>query len=343
MAGYGQGRRFGGFAGENESVFLSGGPARRGAVKPLVLKQLSYLLALARERHFGRAAAACNVSQPTLSAAIRALEEEFGAPIVERGHRFNGLTPEGEVVLGHAKRIMAECEALQQNLDALGHGLSGRLRLGAIPTALPIVSLLTQPFYARFPKVTIAALSMTSSEIQKGIDDFELDVGLTYLDNEPLSGVQARPLYAESYVFLTPTGGPFAHLKSIAWRDAAQGPLCLLTPDMQNRRIIDGVFRSVGVAPRPAVETNSIFNLCSHAAGGVWSSIVPRPLLQFFGLPEGATPVDLVEPDVTRTVGLIMADREPAAPLARALFAMAQPLDLDRLLAPPIRLTPPKG
>lgn len=306
----------------------------------MVLKQLSYLVALARERHFGRAAAACNVSQPTLSAAIRALEEEFGAPIVERGHRFNGLTPEGEVVLSHAKRILAECDGLRQNLDALGHGVSGRLRLGAIPTALPIVSLLTRPFYARFPQVTIAALSMTSMEIQKGVDDFELDVGLTYLDNEPLSGVLARPLYSESYVFLTPDDSPYAGMKKITWREAAEAPLCLLTPDMQNRRIIDGVFRSVGVAPRPSVETNSIFNLCSHASGGQWSSIVPKPLLQFFGVPQGATPVELVEPDVTRTVGLIMADREPAPPLARALFAMAQPLDLERLLAPPVKITP---
>ncbi len=81
------------------------------------------------------------------------------------------------------------------------------------------------------------------------------------------------------------SAGPFADRTELTWREAAEAPLCLLTPDMQNRRIIDGIFRSVGATPKPSVETNSIFNLVSHAASGHWSSIVPRQLLQFFGIP----------------------------------------------------------
>ena len=75
----------------------------------MVIKQFAYLVALAREKHFARAAKACNVSQPTLSGAIRQLEEEIGVPLVERGHRFTGLTAEGETILAHAKRILAMC------------------------------------------------------------------------------------------------------------------------------------------------------------------------------------------------------------------------------------------
>src|SRR5579885_784875 len=115
----------------------------------MVLKQLIYVAALARERHFGRAAKSCHVSQPTLSAAIRQLEEELGAPIVRRGHRFNGFTPEGESVLEYAKRIVADCNALRQDVGKARGGLIGRLRLGAIPTALPIVAMLTAPFRAK--------------------------------------------------------------------------------------------------------------------------------------------------------------------------------------------------
>ena len=253
----------------------------------MVLRQLEYLAALAREKHFGRAADACHVSQPTLSAAIRLLEDDLGAPIVERGHRYVGLTPQGQVALEHAHRILAEVENLRHGLEEIDKGLTGRLRIGAIPTALPIVSQLTAPFFARFPGVTVAVLSLNSHEIERGIEDFELDAGLTYLDAEPIGRLKTKPLCIEEYVFLTPATGALASRPQVTWREAAEAPLCLLTPDMQNRRIVDGVFRSVGAKPVAAVETNSIFNLVSHVSAGQWSAIVPRQLLRFFGVPPG--------------------------------------------------------
>ena len=134
----------------------------------MVLRQLEYLVALAREKHFGRAAEACHVTQPTLSAAIRLLEEDLGAPIVERGHRFVGLTVQGRLVLEHAHRMLAEAENLRRGLEEIDKGLTGRLRIGAIPTALPIVSQLTGPFYAKFPGVTVAVLSLNSRRSSAG-------------------------------------------------------------------------------------------------------------------------------------------------------------------------------
>ena len=184
----------------------------------MVLRQLEYLVALARERHFGRAAEACHVSQPTLSAAIRLLEEDLGAPIVERGHRFVGLTPQGRLAVEHAHRILAEAENLRRGLEEIDKGLSGRLRIGAIPTALPIVSQITGPFYARFPAVAITVLSLNSQEIERGIEEFELEAGLTYLDAEPIERVKAKPVCVEEYVFLTPVGGALADRTEVSWR-----------------------------------------------------------------------------------------------------------------------------
>ena len=301
----------------------------------MVLRQFEYRVALAREQHFGRAAEACHVTQPTLSAAIRQFEEELGAPIIERGHRYLGLTPQGKLALEHAQRVLAEVEELRRGVDALDRGLSGRLRLGVIPTALPIVSHLTTPFFARYPRVTITVLSRTSQEIQRGIENFELDAGVTYLDNEPLERVRARPIYHEEYLFLTPVAGPYADRSVISWREAADASLCLLTPDMQNRRILDGIFRSVGATPKPSVETNSIFNLVSHAASGPWSAIVPRQLLQFFGLPERTRALELVEPTARRSVGFIVADRAPPDPIARNLLEMPLPPDIVSVIVPP--------
>ena len=300
-----------------------------------MLRQLEYLVALAREKHFGRAAEACNVSQPTLSAAIRQLEEELGAPIVERGHRYLGLTAQGRLALEHAHRILAEADHLRRGLEEIDKGLSGRLRIGAIPTALPIVSQITGPFCSKYPGVSIAVLSMTSQDIARGIEDFELDVGLTYLDAEPLERVKAKPICVEEYAFLTPEGGALAGRETVTWKEAAREPLCLLTPDMQNRRIIDGVFRSVGEKPEPKVETNSIFNLVTHVSSGKWSAIVPQQLLRFFGLPPRARAIPLVEPSARRTIGLVMSDREPPSPLARNLFALPWPEDISALIEPP--------
>ena len=208
---------------------------------------------------------------------------------------------------------------LRRGLEEIDKGLSGRLRIGAIPTALPIVSQITGPFYARFPAVAITVLSLNSQEIERGIEEFELEAGLTYLDAEPIDRVKAKPVCVEEYVFLTPVGGALADRTEVSWRQAAAAPLCLLTPDMQNRRIIDGIFRSVGEKPVPAVETNSIFNLVSHVSAGRWSAIVPKQLLRFFGVPNGTRPIELVEPRAHRTIGLVMSDREPPSPLARNL------------------------
>ena len=300
----------------------------------MLIRQFEYLVALARERHFGRAAEACHVTQPTLSAAIRQFEEELGAPVIERGHRYLGLTPQGKLAVEHAQRVLAEVEDLKRGVEALDKGVSGRLRLGVIPTALPVVSHLTTPFLALFPRVTVAVISCTSQEIQRGIEAFELDAGLTYLDAEPLEHVRTRPIYTEEYAFLTPVDGPYASRGRISWREAAEAPLCLLTPDMQNRRIIDGVFHSVGAVPKPSIETNSIFNLVAHTASGPWSAIVPRQLLQFFGTPATTKALELVEPTARRTVGLVIADRDPVGPLARNLMGLVLPADILASITP---------
>lgn len=309
----------------------------------MVVKQLVYLLALAREKHFGQAAQRCHVTQPTLSAAIRQLEEELGVPIVERANRFIGFTPEGERVLDHARRIVADCDAMRQELTEMRQGASGHLRIGAVPTVLPIMALITGPFAARHPKVSIAILSMTSVEIQKGLDEFTIEAGVTYLDNEPLAHVKAAPLYREEYVLLTPSEGPLAGRHSVSWAAAAALPLCLLTPDMQNRRIVDAAFRAAGSCPVPEIETNSIINLCSHVSSGRWSSVMPQALLSLFGLPEKAIALPLIDPPVSQAIGLVIADRDPPLPLARALLAQAPALGLGAAIRQRLPLGAPPG
>ncbi|MER7935820.1 MULTISPECIES: LysR family transcriptional regulator [unclassified Streptomyces] len=290
----------------------------------MLLRRLEYLVALARERHFARAAAACHVSQPSLSAAIRRLEHELGVPIVRRGRRYEGLTPEGEVVLAWAHRILAERDALHQELSALRDGLTGTLRLGIIPTVVPVAALLTGPFCDRHPHARVAMESLSSLDIRRGLAEYELDAAMTYLDDGEPRQVRRYPLYEERYVLLTPVGGPLGDAAGATWSQAAALPLCLLGPRMRNRRIIDECFAAEGAAPVPAVESDSVAGLYAHLPGGRWSSVISHAWLHMFGVPSGMRVVPLAGPAHGPRVGLVVARSEPPSVLAEALVKVAR-------------------
>ena len=117
-----------------------------------LIDKLELLLALAKERHFGRAAEACGVTQPTMSTSLKQLEEILGVMLVQRGSRFQGFTPEGERTLDWARRIVGDARAMRQEINTLKDGLSGEIGIAAIPTALGMVASLTTPFRARHPE-----------------------------------------------------------------------------------------------------------------------------------------------------------------------------------------------
>jgi DNA-binding transcriptional LysR family regulator len=293
-----------------------------------MLDKLEYLMALARERHFGRAAEACGVTQPTLSAGIKQLEETLGVLLVQRGSRFIGFTPEGERTLDWARRIVGDARAMREEIRALKHGLTGQLRIAAIPTTLAMVAQLTTPFRARHPDVRFTILSRTSIEILALLEDLEIDAGVTYIDNEPLGRVNAVPLYHERYQLLTAADAPLGNRERVTWAEVSQVPLCLLTPDMQNRRIIDGLLRSAGSEARPTLESNSMIVLFAHVRTGRWASVMPARLAETLGLTATIRAIPIVEPEAVHTIGLVVPMREPMTPLNAALVAEARRLAL---------------
>lgn len=300
----------------------------------VLLRQLEYLVALARERHFARAAAACHVSQPSLSAAIRKLERELDVPLVRRGQRFAGLTPEGERVVLWAHRILADAEALRQDLSRMREGLSGTLRMGAIPTALTAASLLTTPFCERYPHVRVMLTSLSSREIARQLADFEIDMAMTYLDDdeeEDFGEVRTTPLYQEHYLLLTPVDGELADRRVARWAEVAALPLCLLTPEMRNRRILDANFRHAGAVAVPAIETDTVSALFAHVATHRWSSVIAHAWLHMFGVPEGMRVVRLERPAREPRVGLVLPGAGPEPVMARAVLDLARELDLHEV------------
>jgi DNA-binding transcriptional LysR family regulator len=289
-----------------------------------LIDKLDFLLALARERHFGRAAEACGVTQPTLSAGVKQLEEQMGVLLVNRGSRFQSFTPEGEKVLEWARRIVGDARTMHQEINALRHGLTGQLRIAAIPTTLAMVAQLTTPYRARHPDVRFTIWSRTSIEILTLLENLEIDAGITYLDNEPLGRVNAVPLYQERYQLLTSADAPLGNRDRVTWKEVAQVPLCLLTPDMQNRRIIDDLLRAAGGAVQPTLESDSMILLFAHVRTGRWASVMPARLAETLGLTATIRAIPIVEPEAVHTIGLVVPPREPMTPLVAALVAEAK-------------------
>lgn len=307
-----------------------------------MIDKLECMIALAREQHFGRAAEACNVSQPTLSANIKYLEDMFGVLLVNRGSRFRGLTPEGERVLEWSRRIVSDARAMRQDVDALKRGLAGHVHIAAIPTALAMSAMLTTPYRAKHPNVRFTILSRTSIQILGMIENLEVEAGLTYVDNEPLGRVKAIPLYEEEYRLLISQSGELGGRDSVTWAEVGKIPLCLLTPDMQNRRIIDAHLRAAGGEPEPTLESNSMIVLFAHVRTGRWATVMPARLAETLGLTDNVRSIPIVEPAATHTVGLVIPDREPTTPLLAALVSEAKRL-AEALAQPAGSSTIPAG
>lgn len=289
----------------------------------MLIEHLELFIAVAKEKHFGRAAEVSNVTQPTLSASIKQLECLLGVMLVKRDSRFRGLTPEGEQVLTWARRILADARAMHEAIHAARRGVSGCVRLAVIPTALDMVSKLTKPLIEKHPGITFSVRASTSAEIPSLLANFDMEAGITYLDTETDAHVVSVPLYTERYYLVTADSVLPKKVKEISWARAARLPLCLLSSDTRVREHIDQHLARANA--RPVLESNSVQVLFSHISDGSWSSILPLNLAKT-SLAPTMRAIPLVEPDDKRVVGLVAAQREPNTPLVAALLNEANRL-----------------
>ncbi len=292
----------------------------------MFIRQLDYLVTLAREKHFAKAAEACHVSQPALSSAIRSLEKELGVMIVQRGRRFMGFTAEGERVLLWAQQTLASLSHMREDASLTKASMAGTLRVGAIPTTMSVTAFVTAACRALYPNVRYVISSLSTETIASQLDRFELDLGLTYLDEKTIDGFESLHLYDERYVLLS--GRSAALEPTVTWEQAGQLPLCLLTGKMRNRQVIDAAFRRAGAKADVILETDSIFALYAHVSESGLFSIVPHSLLNFFDL--GRVRATPVLPYLTRAIGLIARNQPALAPITAAVWEIARGLELQK-------------
>ena len=291
---------------------------------------LKYLVALDEHRHFGRAALACHVTQPALSNALRVLEESFATVIVKRGRSFAGFTAEGERILLSARRMLREHESLQQDLHGRAAHPSGPLQIGAVPTAIPVAARFAALLQDLHPGIVPTVRSMSSTELETGLENLALDLGLGYpqrIDGRR-AWLRVVPQYTEQYFVLRRASsvtnetlqiGPPMH-----WAEAATLPLCLLSAEMHNRTTVDRAFLAAGVQARPAIETNSVLTLALSVLTGRVCSIMPGALVGAVRAHRELEALPLVSPQVEVPIAFMVHDTHRLSRTLEAALAYAQ-------------------
>jgi LysR family transcriptional regulator, hydrogen peroxide-inducible genes activator len=270
------------------------------------LRDLRYLVALADERHFGRAAERSHVSQPTLSAQIRKLEEYLGAPLVERQPRRVSLTATGERVVARARRLLQEADAIIELARADRDPLSGNLKLALIPTVGPYLLPLVAPRLRReLPKLKLFLYEYQTAILLEKLHAGEIDVGILALP-VPLDGLESEPLYDEPFTLAVPAGHALAGRERIRIADLGDETLLLLEDGHCLRDQALEVCSRVSVRESADYRATSLETLRQMVAAGHGVTLLPELAAGGGGSSaRGLRIKQFAKPVPTRTIGAV--------------------------------------
>jgi LysR family hydrogen peroxide-inducible transcriptional activator len=250
----------------------------------MTLTELRYIVAVARERHFGRAANSCHVSQPTLSVAIKKLEEELGVQLFERGPGEVAVTPVGQRVVEQAQRVLEEAARVKEIAQAAHDPLAGPLRLGAIYTIGPyLLPKLIPVLRRKAPTMQLLIEENYTHRLAEMLKQGEVDVILVALPFAE-AGVATRPLYDEPFFVALPQGHPLEKRKHISADELSRESLLLLGAGHCFRDQVLGLCATVQRGPRGTVartvEGGSLETIRQMVAGGVGLTVLPATSVQ---------------------------------------------------------------
>ncbi len=300
----------------------------------MFIRQLSYLIALDKHRHFGRAAESCHVSQPALSNGIKELERELGITIIRRNRTFEGITPEGERVIRWVRQVLASLEGLRQEADLVRSVPRGHLAIGMIPTASHAATLLSAEYREILPQLTLQVMSLSTSVIFQRLKSQDLHLGMLYARTVSGEDYDVLPLYSERYVLIASEQASLPH--QLNWAEVAELPLCLLSRDMQNRQTLDEIFKSVDATPNVVLETNAMSVLLLESLSGRAFSIMPLSAVpaQYEG---AALRVHSITPERAEDICLVRLRREIQPALSDAAWRIAAKLNMQVILNEPFK------
>lgn len=287
------------------------------------IKQLIYLCNLERERHFGRAAEASFVSQPTLSMRLKNLEIELGLSLINRSNNFDGFTPEGERVLSWAREIVSVYQGLKLEVESLKHGVNGTLRIGVVPQCSISLPVMLKAISERYPQLDYRVAVLSADQLLEALNSHTVDVGIGFFE---LSTLRELHFQAETLVdngvelLFHPQHFPQLNgTEPLTLPEIAVLPLCLADQTRYFRRYVDGHFREAGLELRVVLETTSVFQLLQGAQVGLGCLISPVGHL-IAGMSGELSRRAVAMPPMSRQAAVVIAEPGRATPLAQHFF-----------------------
>ena len=273
------------------------------------LRQLEYFVGVADARSFHRAARACHVSQPGLSAQIRELESILDVRLFERDRRGVLMTPAGEALLPRARAALAEAQALVESARAFRRPLTGRLRLGAIPTIAPYLLPRVLPeVRRRHPELKLELHEAVTGELVERLRAGALDLVLVALE-APLEGLATLPLFNDPFVVALPKSHPLAKRRSLRESDL-RGEVALLLEDGHClREQALAVCRTSGAHELGDFRASSLATLVEMVRGGAGITLLPELALVATVAPRDLAIVPFAKPAPARTIGFAWRPR----------------------------------
>lgn len=245
----------------------------------MTLTELKYLIAVAEERHFGRAAERSFVSQPSLSASIKNVEEELGVRIFERGKRGVTVTDVGAEIVAQARRTLEEAARIKQVAKQGKNQLHGVLRLGVIHTIAPyLLPSLVSSLRKLAPDMPLDIEENMTANLDRLLKGGEIDVAILALPYEG-PGIEVEPLYDEEFQVLVPAGHRFARRRAIPVDELDAGELLLLPVGHCLRDQVLGACTEFSKPPPPGRMGNSLETLRSMVASGLGVTVLPATAL----------------------------------------------------------------
>ena len=286
------------------------------------LRQLRYAVAVADQLHFTRAAETLHVAQPALSQQIRRLEAELGLDLFARTSRSVALTEAGEAVVGRARRILAEADAIGEDLDALRGVLRGRVVIGSMQSLGPFdLPGLLADFHAEHPGVDVVLREDTTQRMLARLAADELDLAVATIDESPPDGLETRALYEEDLVLAVAGDHPLASRRRIRPASLPPGPFIFFREGSGLRAATEAILDAAGVEPQVRFETNELSRVRALTSRGLGVAIMPRSDTE--GPGPAVETVGIGPPTLRRAVGLVWRGDRRRAPAAEAFLAFA--------------------
>jgi DNA-binding transcriptional LysR family regulator len=288
------------------------------------IRQIRYFLAVAQHAHFTRAAEALFVSQPALSQQIAALERDVGLPLFDRLGRRVELTAAGRVLHEHGLRIVREVDNARAAVDDLRGTVRGDLAVSAVQTAnVGFLVDVIAGFHGSHPGVVVRVREDRGEHVLQAVLDGQAALGLTYLPDEPVEGLEAHPLYMEDLVLVVPRDHPLA---GATLRTGELGALPLVVPPGGYclRQGIDAVLEEAGSRQKVVAEITAIEGICSAVRAGMGVSVLPARYILPRAEREGLAIARLVDPVPQRTMAVVRASARHACTATRAFLRALQ-------------------